>query len=127
MKFQGYHDLRLSISCCQTLKFLSRTLRNQVRLNEEKYGGAIVPFNRELYEEHEAYAKTLDECQECWALSSLQLLEITHSVVTMEPFDDGSGDTQVHNAEASAHNTETVALDQWPLTPGHGIRKPLPR
>lgn len=68
---------------------------NQVRLNEEKYGGAIVPFHRQLHEEFEPYAKTVDECSECPALSSLQLLEITHSIVTMEPFDDGSGDTQV--------------------------------
>mmetsp|Transcript_45801 Transcript_45801/g.110246 ORF Transcript_45801/g.110246 Transcript_45801/m.110246 type:complete len:687 (+) Transcript_45801:245-2305(+) len=70
----------------------------KVRINEEKYGGALCKFRRQLFEE-EAFAKTTDECEACSALSSLQLLELTHSVVTMEPFDDGSGDAQAFDPQ----------------------------
>uniref|UniRef100_A0A7S0YXI9 Anoctamin transmembrane domain-containing protein n=1 Tax=Hemiselmis tepida TaxID=464990 RepID=A0A7S0YXI9_9CRYP len=80
----------------------------KVRLNEEKYGGALCPFRRELFEE-EAFAKTTDECEACTALSSLQLLELTHSVVTMEPFDDGSGDAQAFDPQRLVDDGQIVA------------------
>jgi hypothetical protein len=86
--------LCLTISCPKDrLEDEAQAAGIRIKLHEEKYGGALCPFNKKL-NDMEAYAKSADECQDCPVLSSLQQQEITHAVITSMPFDDGSGDAE---------------------------------
>lgn len=86
--------LILTISCPrERLEDEAQAQGIRVRMNGEKYGGAMCRFHRKMNEE-EAFAKSADECADLQALSSLQQQEITNSIVTSQPFDDGSGEAE---------------------------------
>jgi hypothetical protein len=101
--------LVLTISCPrELLEAEAQAAGIRVKLLEEKYGGAMCPYHKKL-NEMEAFAKSVDECTDCPALSSLQQQEITHSVITSEPFDDGGGGAEALDPQKLAEEGKILS------------------